>query len=401
MHKVYRKIIASLRFIYLLVFFLCTLLLSACWDAIDLEDRAFIIGTGIDLAEETESTKKEPEFAVTNQIIIPANISSTTSKSDSQSGDKPFINITSVGKSIHGLDIELSSKSSKRPYYEHFTLLIISDRIANTKHLLPYLLDTYIRDVNIRRGTKVVISKDPPIKLLDFQTPERTLPVRFMYEMLEKNHRHTGFLESIVLGDIVESHLSNRSYVLPVMELQTEIQNNLGAIFHGEEEKMVGTFNQEELLGLTFMISDASGNIVEFLSKDKMFAFEIVRMKQSSSIDTSNIDELKVTYEIHLEGVIKEAYGEQKFEDATEVEALQKQIEEKVKALIMQTIDKGQKEFNADVFNIWKQLETKHYRTWEQVRDDWEKGKNYFANVTFDIQIDAHIYSMDTSERTK
>src|SRR5690625_4500606 len=116
---------------FLLLFVCFTILLTGCWDSINLEERAFIVGTAIDLADKNEDNEKHPTFSVTNQIVIPAGVGVTGSEGGGGE-EKPFLNITSTGTSIYSLDEELAAKSSKVPFYEHFEILIISEEIART-----------------------------------------------------------------------------------------------------------------------------------------------------------------------------------------------------------------------------------------------------------------------------
>lgn len=383
------------KYLYFLV--LITVLLSGCWDSINLEERGFIIGTAIDLEEESQSNAEQPKFTISNQLVIPAGVGSP-----SQVGgqEKAFLNITSNGESIYRVNKEFTALSSKVPFYEHLAVLIISEDIARTKGMLSHLLDTYIRNVNMRRGIKVVVSKEDPKELLEFTTPENKLPALHIEQLLLQSSKHSGFLRPIVVGDIEEYHLRGNSYVLPLLELNETIEYKSGAIFHGQKKEMVGTFNADEMEGLELMESNVTEKVIDFPYKDVIFAFEVVKIKNNIKVDPTNIDRIKATIDIELEGIIKESFSKQDFKESKEINAVQQAVSEQVKKSVEKAIQKGQKELNADVFHIWRIMETKHYDTWKKVRDDWEKGENYFANVTFDINVRTEVYSMGTSNKT-
>lgn len=93
---------------------------------------------------------------------------------------------------------EFTALSSKVPFYEHLAVLIISEDIARTKGVLSHLLDTYIRNVNMRRGIKVVVSKEDPKELLEFTTPENKLPALHIEQLLLKSSKHKIFILSHV-----------------------------------------------------------------------------------------------------------------------------------------------------------------------------------------------------------
>lgn len=384
--------------INLLLFIIATLLLSSCWDSVNLEERALIVGTALDL-QESDEHDEPPTLSVTNQIVVPTGDGSSKANAGA-SAAKSFMNITSIGESIYSLDKELFAKTSKIPYYEHFLLLVISEQVAKTDNLLPKLLDTYIRDAHIRRGTKVVVAEGDAKTLLDYKSPEKQLPILLMDEMLDQNEKHAGFVKPIVLGDLEEFHLKNNSYVLPVMKLDGEIQNKAGAVFQGAKEKMVGTFNTKELQGLALMLKEAEGNIIDFSYRNETLAFEIIKLNQKTKLNTDDINKINISVQLHIDGIIKDSSSKVNYDSKEELHDVQRVINEKVTGLLKQVIDKAQKEFNADVFNIWRQLETRHYNVWEQVKDDWEQGENYFAKANFDISTDINVYSIGTSNKT-
>lgn len=372
-------------------------LLSGCWDSINLEDRGFVVGTIIDLED---SSGTYPVFKVTNQFVIPSGVGSPVAEQGGGSGTA-FINLTESGTSIHRVNNRISAKTSKSPFYEHLSVLIVSERIAQKKHLLTNLLDTYIRNVNLRRGVKVIVAKGKPEKLFEFKTPEDKLSAVHIDQLLEKTNKERGFFEATTIGNLEEYHLRGNSYVLPLLEVTDEIEYQAGAVFNGPEDKMVGTFNLEEMRGLELIDGVSEGKVSEFTYKDHKFAYEIIRMDSNISVDVQNINEINVTIDIELDGEIKEAYGAEDFFKTGEIDALQNAIAQNIEKTIESTIQKAQQELNTDVFKVWQQLETKHYDKWQQIKDSWEEGKNYFSEVAFDINVGADIHSIGTTNKSR
>src|SRR5699024_1891832 len=137
----------------------------------------------------------------------------------------------------------LPAISSKSPYYEHLKIVLISEEVAKTEHIINQLLDRYIRDVSLRRGILVSIAKNEAKDLLEFKNPENKLPAIHMDELLKLRSEETGFPKSLTIGDIEEFHLRNRSYILPIISIKNKDieQRESGAIFHGQRKKMIGT----------------------------------------------------------------------------------------------------------------------------------------------------------------
>lgn len=381
---------------YLFVVCLLFIFLTGCWDVVNIEDRGFVIGNSIDLIDGEDA--KSLDLLVTNQMVVGAGMPTIT-----QGGgeEKAFINFKTTGRSIFKMEEEVATISNKVPYYEHLTTLVVSEDIAKKEHLFSNLLDTYIRNVNLRRGIKVVITKDEANKVLEYTTPGVKLPSMHIEELLERSSRETGLFTPTTLGDIEEYHLRKNSYVLPYLEMEEILSYKAGAVFHGPQDKMVGLFNMDDMLALSFFQGENTTKIIEFPYQEHPFALQVIRLYNSLTVDPSNINEITVNLELEIEGIIKEIFIQRDLTQEDVIQSVQEDVSKEVENRIAQTFAKAQEEFGTDVFRIWQALETKHYDTWQQVKDDWEEGEYHFKKVNFNVDVITEIYSIGATNRTK
>ena len=372
-------------------------LLAGCWDTVNLEDRGFIVGTAIDLDEQNES--KTISYNVTNQLVIPAGIGSPSQ--GGSGNEKPFLNITTNGNNIYRNNEEITSKTSKVPFFEHLKVLIVSEEVARISRAFPELLDTFIRDVNMRRSIKIIIAKENNAKeILDFTTPEERLPAIHINKLLDHSHKHFDYLEAMTIGDIEEAHLREKSYVLPLLEKEETLIYNSGIAFNGPQGKMVGILTPREMQGIEIASRKPVEEVVNIKYKENEMAFEIIRIHNRISIDTEDINNLKIKVNVKTIGAIKETYGELDLLNKNILKDIEKSASKHMKASIEQVIEKGQNELNTDILGIWKNMESKHYKIWKEIKDDWEQGENYFSKANFDVEVHAEIYSVGTSSKT-
>lgn len=370
--------------------------LVGCWDVVNIEDRGFVLGTAIDLVEGTE---KDPVFKITNQIVVPAGM--VPESKEGGQGNKAFLNYTDTGKSIYSMDEQVTTSSSKVPYYGHLSILIVSEQVAQEELLFMKLMDTYIRDVNLRRGIKVVVSDGEAKKLLELTTPNHRLPVNNIIELLEKSSEEIGFLLPRTAGDIEEFHLDNRSYVLPLLQANDKLEYSLGAVFHGRLHKMVGKLEDKEMLVLEMIKGEHTLSIIDFFYNGSPFALKVIKLNRTISVDPANLEEIIVTVKIEVEGVIKESFSKEDFSQSQVIESIQVAVSDYLKERFINIVDKAQDDFGTDIFRIHEELRTKHYQTWEQIKDQWEQGEYYFKNVVFDFDVKTEIYSTGTTEQSK
>ncbi len=381
---------------FILLFCCTALLLTGCWDTLNIEDRGFVIGIAIDLNENTDN---EDIYKVTNQLVIPAGIGSFSKGNGGN--EEPFLNITANGINIYHINESIASKTSKVPYFEHLKVIIVSEKIARTDHAFPKLLDTFIRDVKMRRGIKIIVAKgNDAKKILEYTTPEEKLPAIHLNKLLEQSNKNFGYLEAMSIGDIEEAHLGKKSFVIPLLEVGETLLYNSGVAFNGPKEKLVGKLTPREMQGIEIASRKPVEEVIKFKYKDKAMSFEIIRIENNISVDPSDIDNIKVKVNVKIIGSLKETFGELNLRNQKILKEVENALSDYMKGSIEQVVEKGQKELNTDILNIWERIASKDYRTWKQIKDNWEEGENYFSKASFDIEVITEIYSIGTSTKT-
>lgn len=257
-----------------LILCLMLLLLTGCWDSINIEDRGFIVGTAIDLEEMKEDT---PVYSVTDQLVLPESFGGA---SQGGSTEEAYLNLTTTGSSIYRINEDLPAISSKSPYYEHLKIIVISEEVATTDHLINQLLDRYIRDVSLRRGIKVIVAENQAHRLLEVNNPESKLPSIHINQMLQRSSENAGFLSPLTLGDIEEIHLRGRSYVLPIMSVDDDkIKRKSGAVFQGAKGKMVGSLQEKTCKDLSYIKERQLGISLNLHIKIKHLPLKLIKFK--------------------------------------------------------------------------------------------------------------------------
>ena len=62
-------------------------------------------------------------------------------------------------------------------------------------------------------------------------------------------------IEAARIGEVQEKMISNRSFVLPILELTKQgVQMDGAALFRGKDNKCVGNLSGEETLGMNYII---------------------------------------------------------------------------------------------------------------------------------------------------
>lgn len=381
---------------FFIVPFLILLLLTACWDSESIEDRGFIIGTAIDLAEQKNN---ETILFVTNQLVIPFNVQSTTT--GGSSGEEPYINISAQGKSLYQIDQEMAKLTNKLPFFEHTKVLIISEEIARTPHLLSSLLDIYIRSPEMRRGIHVVVTKKAK-QLLESEPKAEKLPSIYIDELLNTGSEKAGLYRPKSIGDIQEEILRNSSFVLPILSpVEKRIEYTGGAVFHGHKSQMIDTLTNEEVTGLNLVIGNSKSGTLEINYKDSLITVDIKNIHNKLKIDPSNLDDIKVTIQIKMTATIEEIFGKENLQTDKNLPKIEEAFSNHMQTLVKMVFEKGKSELHADIFQLDKVLESRHPKIWKKIKKDWDHGENYFSNTTLELNVETNIRTTGAVIQTK
>lgn len=106
---------------------LSTILVSGCWDQVQIEERGFVVGVAVDAprnenAEEQaeqeapEKPKGKQRFLVTNQMVIPGGLVAGGQSTGQNTTNEAYLNIVSEGDSLFEVSREFATRTSRTPF---------------------------------------------------------------------------------------------------------------------------------------------------------------------------------------------------------------------------------------------------------------------------------------------
>jgi spore germination protein len=382
------------RLICIVILASLLLLITGCWDRIEIEQRGFVIGVAVDFAKKKQAEQEAPgmpkgkrRFALTQQIVVPGKLQGGAGQGSSGSdpGDAYF-NITSEGYSMFEITRDVAAKTSRSPFYQHIQIIVMSEEVAKSDQF-DSVLDFFIRDPDMRRGTKVLIAKGDARSILNVQPKNEKLPVMYIDSISKNNFKNPRMLPPQRLGDVHEQLLQRQSYTIQRItggEKEVKIAGN--AVFHGHTNKMVGFLGEEETQGLNFITGEVKGGVLKFEVRDNLVIYEIKAAKENIKADVSDINHIEFTVTIDTEGNIAESFVDLDYLDPKILSNVEQKAAEEIERLANNAIQKLQKDFKTDAFGFFRFLKQEHYDTWQQIQNDWDRGKNYFSKSEIHIK---------------
>lgn len=362
------------------------LFLTGCWDKIEIEERAFVIGIAIDSGEEKNDSNQFIEM--TQQVIVPAPFTS----SNSYSNDKAYRNLTKSGDNIFDIYHSMDALASRYIDSTHLELVILSEDVVKEPNTFANLMDVFLREMEMRRTIKIAIASGEAKKLLNVKHEYEQVPAIYINELLQDKKRPI-ITRPLKLGDIQENFLSKSSFVVPQLrEFNSDSVEYEGvAIYHGLKNKVVGNLSDEEATGLIFIRGETYSGSINTTLNDNKIANEILNVKRDVVLTNKDTNNLKFDVTISVEAGIAEVFGGENILNEKNIEKIKNALEVSIEKITKNSVKKLQNDYHADVIKLNQYLYMHHYKLWNSIKDDWDAGEDYFSKSNIDVNVNVTI----------
>lgn len=374
-----------------LILVITTLLLTGCWNYRELNDLGIVSAISIE--------KKEEMIHVTVQFM---NIQKSGGSSGATISNPsvPITTVTTKGKTVHEALRGVVKITPKKAYIGHMDLLIIEQKTAEDGIL--DIIDFFFRDSESRKQFKVLISQknEEDDDILSIVTLLEGFPSKSMLSSLMATSRYSGQtvlmnfdeLLSLMYAEGVEpvaplisvngneqkgSNIDNLESSKP----NANIKISGSAVF--KKKKVIGTLDEMETLGLNIITNKLSGSVITFNCEEEKYATaEVSGSKTNFKVDFSNkIPKVKLNTEI--EAFLSEINCKKNITESEVVEDIEKKAAERIKDIMITTIEKAQKELNSDILGIGNNIRKENYKKWKELKEDWY---DIFPNIEFEVK---------------
>lgn len=388
----------------LLVFlFSILLILTGCWDRIELENRAIILAISVDKAGPEEMTDNpvtyldEPPSEVDNwvkltvQIAVPGRIPLGPEVSAGE--QKPVWVLSATGVSVNDAVQNLQQKTANELFLGHLRVIAVSEAYARDG--LQNLNDYLRRNAQVRKAAWMIVVNGEASTLLDVNPELERVPALYLVSILESAVR-MGKVPNLFLGRFWTS-LSSQAKSGLLAYLQIEDKENIllkgMAFFRGDQ--MVGVTEPLEI-GYYMAVKGINPGGYPGLApgpedEDELVIFRAEKRKSRIKIRFENgIPHIDIN--IHIEGNITEKNSETFAVDTNEK---LKEITERFAQLAVPKYSaffQKTQQYGVDIIGLGEYVRARYPNYWmENVKEehDWEeiyKEIPIHVDVKYDIR---------------
>jgi spore germination protein len=369
---------------------------AGCWDRLEIEERGFVVGVAIDLIE-TESSG-DPAVQLTSQFVVPGGIG-TPSEGGGGADQEPYMNFTAAGESLFSISREMRKATNYVPFYQHLKVVIISEDVVKEPHLLTNMMDVFIRDHDMRRNVKLVITEGEAKELLETGQAESPIPAIYIDRLLDTNVTSDTTVQPAIIGDIHGELLVEKGFIIPKIKYMGEhVKYDEIGVFQGKTNQLVGILNPDETRGLNFITEQSEGGTLEFQLDGNLTTVEIMDYRANTKIKGEDKKNLQASIKVQVTANIVENFGSESVLTKEYGTKMEERVKQEVEQLMELAINRIQGELQVDVLGMSDILYREHYELWQEVKENWDRGENYFSQMDLNVSADVTIERTGASD---
>lgn len=287
------------KILFLLLFVL--FFLTGCWDRMEIEERATILGLSIDIAEEeNEDPINHPDdiempksnigmIEVTAQLAVPGQIPLGPSQGGGSGGPEDTVWIVkTVGHNISDAINNLQQQLAATLFLGHLQVIIISEEVA--KEGIGHINDFMKRHPEIRRDAWMLINGKEASETLKVAPRLERIPAIYLASMLDGAIK-MGKLPKVCVGRFwINIYNDGQEGYLPFITVKAKDNIQVSGIAYFQGDKLMGMTKPYQIFYFNGLIghNPGGGTTIIKLSDEETTMFQTSKLKSKYKVMLKN-----------------------------------------------------------------------------------------------------------------
>lgn len=375
---------------------LCSLLLSGCWDKVEIDRKIFISTIGIDpgkdAGDDKDIKKIKPNDPFQDRILNKKlsitysfpNISSLGPGSTGAAEDKYIIVDASTMED--GL-LQATGRSSRSIYLGQTKLIILNSGILEQPEIFKEILDYLERHPNLNKMMQVVVSEGKSEEFVKFKpTMEKSIE-NYLTGLMESSKRNATILP-VTLNEMFIVLDQNGNAIIPKISMDKEKNDIiLSGMAVVKNYKLKGFLTPIEVADLEIMRGKVKGGKRVIYMDGHPIDINIEDISRKLKV-TGNKNKLKFNIDCRVEGQLRDYYKGIVVLSKAELNTIENNFSESISKECDIIAKMMQNEFRVDPIGLREYVEKFKPSIWNEIKNNWDDAyKNADINVNVDVKI--------------
>lgn len=232
------------------------LILTGCWDKVEIEDRAFVMAIGIDTSNQAKNYVVTFQFPNVKQV-------SSAAGGGGGGGGQPNFSISEIGDTVFSASRHVSTRLDKRLFLGHTKAVILGKDVVSNRDKFLEVLDTLDRSYELSRKLRLLVTdgKAQDILLKNYKfDPD----IGAYIDDIFKQYNRTSIFPNIDYNKITKSlHDTNGNAIIPVISAgKDELKIAGSAII--KNYRLAGWMSDGENMGYMWLMGFVKGGDITF-----------------------------------------------------------------------------------------------------------------------------------------
>lgn len=396
-----RRSLAHLGAVVVLSGFLITL--AGCWNALELDERALVVGVGLD------HSRLPGQVDLSLQILKPAAAVSGGRGRGGGGGseEKAVWVVTASGRTPFEAVRNASRLTGRKLFWGHIEAIIVHETLA--REGITRLLDPFIRDHESRQLAWLLIAKGIRAKeILTAGAEMERIPAEAIRDQLKSYGATSTIMPMDIHRFMTDLAAPGKSPVAPGIELasagekaepkggsegESKLVKVTGtAVFRGD--RLVGWLDEKESRGLLWVLNQVkSGSLVVRCPADERerVGLEIMRAKSKLGLQIQRGRPV-VTVEVTEVGNIADQTGRTNLTNVAYFRSLERRKAAVIRDEVQAALAKAQKRLRSDIFGFGLAMSRKFPTEWRNMELNWHD--QFFPDLQ--VRVEVHATLRDT-----
>lgn len=378
-----------------IIIILSCILLSGCWDKVEIDRRSLISIISIDIGEQAGKEKElknlSPDEPFTGMDLKKLKVTfgapDISQLGPDKGGTAKDMYITTDAYSMQDAVNKAALKSSRDISFSHIKLLVLSKDLTTYPEILKEIVDYLQREPSLNRNMYVVISDGKAEEYIKHKpTMEKNIE-NYISGLIETATRSTSILP-VTLNEFLVLLSENGNAMLPRMTIEKD-KNELGisGVSIIKDYKYKGDLSAIETANLEMLRGKLKGGRKTIYKNGHPIDIIIDTAGRKISMDNQ---QGKLTFNISLdiEGELKDYYVGGEVFSRDMLQSVQQNLNNSVKQECAQVIQITQREFGVDPIGIREYVEKYHPSLWKQIKNNWSE---VYSSATINVIVNSNI----------
>lgn len=401
-----KRVNAGFNLKFMILLLLCSLL-TGCWDRMEIEERAVVLGISIDTAGKDAEIREDeishlrgkypaPQqemIQLSVQIALPGRIPLGPGEggASGEGAQETVWVLDVVGHTVDDAMMNLQQQISGKLFFGHLRVIVVSEEFARKG--MENLNDYLHRNAEVRRMAWLMVSKGKARELMEAAPKLERVPALYLSSTLDDAVKHGKFPSDYIGTFWNNSSKKGQEGFLPYIQIMKGDNVEISGMAFFKGATLVGVTKPFEIAGYLVIkgISPAGyRGIIHVGDDSQVVTIHATNRESEIKVDIKNgLPHFTITAvtEVNVEEKNTETLP---LNNSHILEEIARENERSVKELMLGLIQKTQKK-ESDIFGFGELVRARkpsYWNTHVKTADQWSE---IYKHTTFDFRVTSKV----------